>query len=311
MAWKKLGLVYSPIGKHGWDCTHASVPTVDIISDNLWRVYFATRDKTNRCRISYIEVAAGNPTELIYVHDKAVLELGEPGSFDNAGIMPSWITETADARKYLYYIGWTVRKDVPYHNSIGLAVSEDGGETYRKYAKGPIFGLTPEEPFFNGTSCVLLDNGVWKNWYMSCVGWESVKNRQEPRYHIKYAESADGIDWKRKGTVAIDFKNQQEAGIVRASVIKSFGTYQMYYSYRNGVDYREDPNQSYRIGFAESLDGIHWERKDEQAGIERSESGWDSMMIEYPYVIEWKGQKYMFYNGNTFGLTGVGAAIWE
>ena len=40
-----------------------------------------------------------------------------------------------------------------------------------------------------------------------------------------------------------------------------------------------------------------------------SEEGWDSQMICYAYVYEHKGQKYMVYNGNGFGATGLGYAV--
>jgi hypothetical protein len=33
-------------------------------------------------------------------------------------------------------------------------------------------------------------------------------------------------------------------------------------------------------------------------------------MIAYPFVLKHKGQLYMFYNGNGFGKTGIGLAIW-
>jgi predicted GH43/DUF377 family glycosyl hydrolase len=76
----------------------------------------------------------------------------------------------------------------------------------------------------------------------------------------------------------------------------------MWYSYRG---------RSYRIGYAESDNGIEWVRKDEEVGIDVSESGWDSEMIEYPYIFDHEGQRYMLYNGNGYGRTGIGLAVLE
>jgi hypothetical protein len=221
--------------------------------------------------------------------------------------MPSWILDH-DSKKYLYYIGWTVRNTIPYHNSIGLAISRDGGRTFERFSEGPVFGETYLEPFFTGTSCVLIEEGVWKNWYLSCTGWTKVDGKAEPRYHIKYAESADGINWDRRGVVAIDYKSDFEAGIVRSSVLKEGDLYRMWYSYRGGVDYRTNLNTSYRIGYAESKDGISWTRMDDSAGVDVSLEGWDSEMVEYPHVIQHDDRKYMFYNGNKFGHSGFGYA---
>jgi hypothetical protein len=74
----------------------------------------------------------------------------------------------------------------------------------------------------------------------------------------------------------------------------------MWYSFRGN---------SYRIGYAESPDGITWTRRDEEAGIEISESGWDSEMLTYPWVFRHENTMYMLYNGNSYGKTGVGLAV--
>ena len=57
--------------------------------------------------------------------------------------------------------------------------------------------------------------------------------------------------------------------------------------------------------------GKDWIRLDEQAGIDVSESGWDSEMIEYAYVFLHKDKTYMIYNGNEYGTSGFGLAILE
>jgi hypothetical protein len=148
-------------------------------------------------------------------------------------------------------------------------------------------------------------------WYLSNTKWVEYNGSWEPFYHIKYAESANGIDWEREGEVAIDFKDNNECGIVRACVLKEIGRYKMWYSHRNLQNYRVDSVNSYRIGYAESENGRDWLRMDELVGIDVSDQGWDSEMIEYPFVYEHKNHCYMFYNGNGFGKTGFGYAVLE
>ncbi len=309
MPWQKLGHVFCPAAEQGWNVSHAQVPVVDASGESRWRIYYGTRDGESRTHTSFIEVQAGNPTRVLYVHPEPILPLGEIGTFDDCGVMPSWVVDY-DQRKYLYYIGWTVRNTVPYHNSIGLAVSEDGGRTFRKYSTGPIFSPTVVEPYFTGTSCVLVEGGTWKNWYLSCTKWEVIDGRPEPFYNIKYAESSDGINWVREGTVAIDYASADEGGLVKASVLRDLNGYRMWYSHRHARNYRTDPARSYRIGYAESADGIQWRRLDGRAGIDVSSDGWDAQMLCYPHVIDHSGQLFMIYNGNGFGRTGFGAARW-
>ena len=308
MNWEKKGLIYFPNAQFDWNKTHAQVPVVDKVNEHIWRIYYATRNLKNQSQTSYIEVEAGNPKHILYEHKQPILKLGKLGAFDESGIMPSWVV-TCQNKKYLYYIGWSVRHTVPYHNAIGLAISDDGGKTFKKFAEGPIFDVTYNEPYFTGTSCVLLDNGLWKNWYLSCIKWEIINEKPEAFYHIKYAESHDGIHWRREGVVAIDFKNNDEAGIVSASVVKETNaSYKMWFSFRKGQGYRADKQSSYRIGYAKSQNGIIWERLDDEAGITLSTEGWDSEMMAYPHVIKYKDETYMFYNGNGFGRTGFGYA---
>jgi hypothetical protein len=310
VGWVKQGGFFVPDGSLPWALTHAQVPTIDVLSDSVWRIYYATRDNKNRCSISYIDVEAGNPHHILYQHDQSILPLGKLGTFDDSGVMPSWIV-TYEGVKYLYYTGWSVRQTVPYQNAIGLAVSDDGGQNFRRYGEGPILGLTVHEPYFTGTATVLVEDGLWRNWYAGCTKWEMIGGKAEPYYHIKYAESCDGVEWDRRGVVAIDYKDDNEAGIVRASVLKENGLFKMWYATRQGQDYRVDKTKSYRIGYAESEDGIVWSRLDDLAGIDVSESGWDSEMIAYPCVISVENKKYLFYNGNGFGRSGIGYAVWE
>lgn len=281
---------------------------MDIVDEKIWRIYFGTRDEQNRTHTTFIEVEAENPRIILHEHDKPILPLGKIGTFDDCGVMPSWILNVGSL-KYLYYIGWTVRNTIPYHNSIGLAISSDGGIRFEKYSEGPLFSPTYVEPYFTGTSCVLIEDGVWKNWYLSCTKWEIIDDKPEPFYHIKYAESKDGINWQRNGEVAIDYKSKDEGGIVRASVLKEGGIYRMWYGYRKAREYRTNKQNSYRIGYAESEDGRNWYRQDEKMDLHLSESGWDSEMLSYPHVIAYRGTKYLFYNGNGFGKSGFGYAV--
>ncbi len=308
MKWQKKGLIFAPTGEYSWSQTHAQVPVVDYIkNDNLIRVYFATRNQNNQSVISYIEVDPKNPNNILYVHSKPILSLGRVGTFDDSGVMPSWIINVGD-KKYLYYIGWNVRNTIPYHNSIGLAISEDDGKTFKRFSEGPLWDRNYIEPYFSASTCVLKEGKRWRSWYLSCTEFREINGKVEPRYHIKYAESKNGIDWIREGKIAIDYLSDQEAGLVKASVVKNKDYYEMWYSYRKFNNYRTDISNSYKIGYAFSNDGINWQRMDDKVGINLSDKGWDSAMQCYPHVIDVLDKRLMFYNGNGFGKSGFGYA---
>lgn len=64
----------------------------------------------------------------------------------------------------------------------------------------------------------------------------------------------------------------------------------------------------YRLGYAESKDGVNWIRKDNEIGIDVSADGWDSEMICYPAVVKTNNKTFLFYNGNNNGASGFGYA---
>lgn len=306
--WIKKGNIYNVNGQFDWNKSHAQVPVVDVLEDRI-RVYYSTRDESGRSNVSYIEVEKNNPEKIIYEHTAPLFEFGNLGTFDDSGIMPSSIL-TVGNKKYLYYIGWTTRGTVPFQNAVGLAISEDGGKVFKKLSEGPIISVNFIEPYFSGTAFVMFEDNLFKMWYLSCIKWEKFDGKPEPIYNIKYAESVDGITWNQTGKVAIEL-NDDEGGLVSAAVIKEDGKYKMWFGKRKKSDYRNNITNSYKIGYAESLNGKDWVRKDNEAGIDISSEGWDSEMISYPYVFKNDNNLIMLYNGNGFGKTGFGYAVWE
>jgi hypothetical protein len=299
MKWIKKGLIIRPPVNLDWAATHAAVPIAEKLEGDMYRIYCSVRDRQNRSQVAYFDIDIRHFQDIIGMSEKPMLTYGELGAFDESGAMASWIVNHK-GKRYLYYIGWTLGATVPFFNSIGLAISQDEGKTFTKWSKGPIMSRDEKEPYFVASLCVRIEGGVWRMWYLSCVKWVMEAGKPKHYYNIKYAESKDGIKWTKTGIVCIDFRSKDEYAISRPCVIFENGAYKMWYSYRG---------KSYRIGYAESPDGIHWERKDEDVGIDVSKSGWDSEMIEYPFVFDHDGKRYMLYNGNGYGKTGIGLAV--
>lgn len=298
MKWKKICHIFTPSGQADWLMSHASVPIAEHIGDGFFKIYFSSRDKSNRSFTGFVVIDISRPERIVDLSTEPVLSPGELGGFDDSGSMATWMTQHGD-QKYLYYIGWNLGVTVPYRNSIGLAKACSNSNKFAKFSQGPIVDRSMTEPHFCASCCVLPGPDFWRMWYLSCTDWNNVNGKLRHRYHIKYAESSDGIQWERNGNVSIDYSNDSEYAISRPSVMRDKDCWRMWYSYRG---------QSYRIGYAESVDGLRWERIDQEAGIDVSDSGWDSQMIEYPFVFDHDGQRYLLYNGNGYGRTGFGLA---
>jgi len=300
MRWKKLGLIFCPSGEVEWMRSHAAVPFAENLQGDIFRIYFTTRDKFRHSHTAFIDVNIFNQNEILNLSREPSLLPGSLGEFDDSGAMGCWLTIKDDLR-YMYYQGWNLGVTVPFRNSIGLAVGGENGN-FSRFAPGPILDRSMFEPHFTATPCVIYYRNKWRMWYLSCTEWILNNDVPKHKYHIKYAESDDGINWQREGVIAIDYANDDEYAISRPSVIHDGDLWKMWYSYRG---------QSYRIGYAESRDGREWKRLDKQVGIDVSTKGWDSEMICYPYVFDHKGKRYMLYNGNGYGETGFGLAVLE
>jgi len=299
MKWNKLGLVFCPNDNHAWMRTHAANPVAEHIDGDIYRVYFSCRDDQNRSSVAWADLDLRKPTQVLRVSDRPILGPGPPGAFDDSGTSMGWLLKVS-GRRYLYYLGWNLGVTVPWRNSIGLAISDSVEGDFAKHSMAPILDRNVCDPFSVSYPCVLCEESHWRMWYGSNLSWGA--DQKDMAHAIKYAESTDGIHWRRDGKIVLNFKSPEEYAMSKPCVILEGSRYRMWYSFRG---------HAYRIGYAESPDGLQWERMDREVGIDVSNSGWDSDTVEYPFVFEHCGRKYMLYNGNGYGRTGFGIAILD
>jgi hypothetical protein len=307
--WKKGQRIFVPSGDNLWAKTHAQVPRSIKLGNDRIRVFYTTRDGENRSNISYIDINPSKPEQILYEHNSPILQLGNPGTFDDSGIMTSdviWV----QGKIYLYYVGWNRGTPARYRTAIGLAISEDSGQTFYKYSSGPIMERNIIDPISVSCQAIIYDEKIFKTWYMSYTKWELINGVFEPFYKINYAESVDGIRWNRDGKTAIDL-SPGEGGVACPTVIKIGRSWYMWYSSRGINNYRNDKNTSYTIREARSSDGINWHKRNTNDACNLSRDSWNDEMIAYPNIIQDQNKLIMFYNGNGFGQSGFGYAELE
>ena len=296
MRWRKLGRVFCGDGQFPWMASHAQTPFAEQIEGDLYCIYFTSRDAQNRSHIGWLELDITRPDRILRLGETPLVAPGAPGSFDDVGTMMSCVVRHGQTR-YVYYIGWSLRKSVPYHLAIGLASGPcDTSTPSLKKLPGPVMERSPVDPLFCTSPSVLVEKERWRMWYVSGIGWPIVRGRVTPSYNIRYAESVDGVDWRRTGLVALELLGE-EVGFSRPCVVADGTAYVMWYSVR-GQD------SLYRLGCARSDDGLAWTRDDGKAGLDVSVDGWDSEMIAYPHVFDHGSDRYMLYCGNGYGRTG-------
>ena len=298
MRWSRRGLLLpAPIG-FDWAVSHAALPVAVPLGGNRIRLFFSARDDRGRSQIGRAELDLGLPDAAPEISREPVLGLGPLGAFDDSGLTASCVVEH-DGRWHQYYSGWQLGVTVPFSFFVGCAVSDDC-VNFEKVSPAPILERNAVDPYLTASPWVIVEDGLWRMWYVSGTGWQLEQGSPKHYYHLKYAESDDGINWRREGRVAIDYRDESEYAIARPCVIKDRDCYRMWFSSRG---------DRYRIGYAVSADGLAWERLDGQEGLDAAPGMWDSAMQAYPMVFDQAGRRIMLYNGNGYGKTGIGYAV--
>ena len=261
--WRKLGRLLSPKPEVAWMATFAG-PSFAICNhiNGVVDIYVTGRNIKNRSQIGVAQFDLNKPHKMLHLSQQPVFIIGELGTFDENGVSYPYIVKHKK-RLYLYYVGWMPTVLTPFNLQLGLATKPDDGKPdtpFERWSPAPILPRNAIDHLSVGSCCVRFDEElkIWQMWYTAFVKWGKTAREHKHYYHIKYAQSGDGINWRREGLVCIDFANEGEYAICRPTVIKTPEGYHMWFTHRG---------QSYRIGYAYSKNGIDWTRRDELAGI--------------------------------------------
>lgn len=298
MKWKKRGLIFNAKQVNEWMQHSAIQPTAVVVNDII-RVFAGFRDEHGVSRIGYVDLDANNPSKVLYHTKQPVLDVGEPGCFDDNGVSPCCALHINEDI-YLFYSGYNLGKHVRFTSYSGLAVSHDNGKTFVRYSKVPIMERTENERLFRCVFDVLKYGEKWRVYY--CTGNEFLEGKEKTlaSYRIKCLETTDFTKLNQEGVYLMDTE-EDEYRLGRSCILIEDGLYKMYFC--GGGE-----KVTYKLAYAESTDGMNWIRLDDKLNIELSETGWDSEMMAYPSVVRYNEKTYMFYNGNRFGYDGFGYA---
>ena len=302
MRWCKIGLIHAPDGTLSWARSHAMLPTPLDMGDGRLRIYVAFVDQNTVGRIGYVDVAARDPSRVLEVSNTPVLDIGEPGAFDDNGVNPSSIVRVGN-EVWLYYIGYQLGIHVRYLLFSGLAISRDGGTTFKRHSRAPILDRSNSELLLRSAPHVTSDGTPWRMWYVAGDRHISAGGTTRPTYNVRFIESDDGVHWPTSGEVAVQL-DRGEYGLGRPFIAEWDGLHHIFYSVRSHA-------RGYRLGYAVSTDRQVWVRRDDEVGIDVSDLGWDSEMLIWASVISTEYGTYLFYNGNGYGETGFGYAVLE
>ena len=301
MNWEKKGLIYHPPFNKSWRDNSALTPTPFLINDKTIRVYSGFRDIDGVSRIGFTDLSSENPTQILKVSEKPVLDVGKRGHFDDNGVILGDVLRLKN-KVLMYYVGFQIVEKVKFLAYTGLAMSKDNGNSFKRVQTTPVLDRKPNSVFFNAIHTAINDGNLIKCWLGAGSSWQKINGTNYPSYNVKYCESVDGVNFEAKSIDCLNFKNKKEYRIGRPRVWKSDMGYEMIFTWGDKVGH-------YQMGYAKSIDGKKWERDDEKLNFYPSNKGWDSKWVSYGVPIHVNGKTYMFYNGNNMGREGFGLAI--
>lgn len=299
--WKKLGQIYLPKqgSRHPKLMSHAANPLPVHLEKNVYRVFFSGRDERNRSSVGAVDIDILE-FRVVKEHYLPFFEHGPEGSFFSDGVSIGNCYEVEGVR-YILFMGWQNPKNGHWRGDIGrLIVTSD--LALELETSDPFMGCDETDPISLSYPWVHSSSeSEMKMWYGSTVTWDA--GNGEMLHVIHHASSHDGHQWHRSG-LAVPFELGRAQAFSRPTVVQNKnGNFDMWFSYRSGS------GEKYRIGYATSENGVNWKLDLDNAGITVSSTGWDSEMIEYPFVFDHEGSRYMLYNGNGYGQTGFGLAV--
>ncbi len=301
--WKKLGLLYAPpvADRHPKLLTHAANPLPVHLEGDVYRIFYSGRDERNRSSVGAVDIDIVQ-RKVVTDHCDPFFEHGAEGGFYSDGVSIG-NCYVAGGVRYMLFMGWQNPSGGHWRGDIGrLIVTPD--LTLKLDTEQPFLSSDSTDPISLSYPWVEANpNGEYDMWYGSTLTWEA--GNGEMLHVINHATSRDGHAWSRKG-LAVPYEIGIAQAFSRPTVVANRGRdIEMWYSYRSGA------GEKYRIGYAHSADGEKWKLDLNEVGIDVSFSGWDSEMIEYPFVFDHNGSRYMLYNGNGYGKTGFGLAVLE
>jgi len=297
--WRRLGRLALDTRAAPWAATHAALPMTEPDGPDSWRVYVSLRDADGRARIGRTRLRLKPHPALDPLDAEPVLDLGALGTFDDSGVTSSCLVADG-TRRLLFYTGWSRGVTVPFYLAAGLAIGENDGP-FRRLSAAPFLERTTADPLLTASPFVLRDSDRWRMWYVSATEWRATAGGPRHAYHVRYAESPDGLTWDRRGEVALDYTAPGEHAFSRPCVVRDNDRWRMWFAVRG---------DRYVIRAADSEDGRTWRRTD-TAGLDPGPEAWECEMVAYPWIFDGHGARYMLYNGNDYGRTGVGLAVWE
>jgi len=302
MRWAHLGVISPPADLLDQGFRHLMAPTPVLWPDGRLRVFFTMTDPDGRGHPFSMDLDPEQPTRVLRHATAPLMARGLRGTFDDAGAMPLSLIAQGNGSWLMYYAGFETGVQIRYRMLGGCAFGDRDGTWFTRSAPTPILERAPGELYIRSGMCVRREGALWRMWYVAGSEWTTIGDKELPVYDMRYLESDDPLRWGTAGRVVLPLTDPDEHGFGRPWVWQEQGRYHLIYSIR------KRSLGAYRLGYAESPDGLTWARADDRLGLEVGRCPLTEQAIMYGAVLPTERGTYVFYNGDQFGLKGFSIA---
>lgn len=274
--------------------SHLSNPIVLDFNGDSWRIFVSARNQFNQSSVVYFDIAKathekiGKAKILINIEDYA-------STFFSDGIgLGDFFYENDDLT--FGFMAWKHHKKKHWTGEIGTFKLNHQLDKILQVGTSPHVKIGADEKISLSYPGYLYENGLLNIWYGSTITWDA--GNGDMHHVIKHLT----IDQHGQRTYHGQCIPSSLVGLQAFSrpIIRQFaGKYYMALSCRKA-------GFNYTLEFYESSNLESWQHIDSQ--IEPRRAGHDDEMICYPYLVAEDNNFYLWYNGNSYGKTGLGIA---
>lgn len=292
--------IYGPKQTGAWDDWCNGVSIVRNPDGETYKMYYGGHAGAG---VGFAEARIADPVSWTEHPSSPVLK-PRTDNWEGNFINQPRVVKVTDTHWRMYYTGWGFKgKGTTW--AMGLAESHDSGVTWKRCMDGPLVARGDDHSPDGGGACVPMVIRVGELWYMWYTAMVIIPDRQS--IHLCLATSSNGVDWEKhpeSPVLSDDFASGPARNVTSRNYVRhENGVFQMWYSHAK---------PDYRIRYAESLDGIHWERSPLHLALDASpKPAWDDEMVEYPEVDIVDGQWRLWFCGNGFGNVGFATGVVE
>lgn len=292
---QRIGKIFDPkeFSTDAGYLSHAANPVVLKINESIYRIFFNSRDLDQRSSVYSVDFNFESKT-LVPDSFREQLLLSNSFHYFRDGVSLGSHFEL-DGKHWIGFMGWVNPPSEHWFGTIGK-FRLDSDYNFEYIEPNPWFDLSPIDPISLSYPAVYFSKDVMHVWYGTTMAWDGgngemvhILKEKVSRDYINFVNSERQVEWK----------TGQSQAFSRPSITPLKDKFLMAYSVRGNLT-------KYRIG----VGVIEEEAKciTQIATFSTSLSNWENEMVEYPYLVSYEDETYMFYNGNGYGKSGIGLA---